>query len=188
MNTFALLCVLPSIFSLAINVLNKKFLGEFKEAICGNHQVLFRSNVLLLHEVHSRRRYPLHLKKRKSEREKRSLGKNVLNEYQRRSALVIIKESCLLKKNSIIESRRVEKYSFSNGDKNYYTKRFRASLSKNFDTTALRALSNYFSDQNQKEYIERDKIIFQYSKTRRSTFYTVSMKLPKTIVRRETVF
>jgi hypothetical protein len=38
LNILSLFCVLPSIFNLAINILNKKFLDELKEIFYCHHQ------------------------------------------------------------------------------------------------------------------------------------------------------
>ena len=111
MNIFALLCVLPSIFSLAINVLNKKFLDEFKSLFPSykvaeyriNENVLLREFIWLNRDQAFKRRNSQYLNARRRAIKKRSNDNKNNNQPNRRCGVVVIKEIELTKKYSTVE-------------------------------------------------------------------------------------
>jgi hypothetical protein len=169
---------------LAINILNKKFLDELKEIFYCHQQRLLLSDVVLMHELRKVRRKSLQMKRRENERKKSSSGKSLFKDANRRYTLVIIQGSRQLIKKSIIESKSVKKYSFSNCMENislHSAKR----LSKKFDTSVFKSIKSLCLDQ--KNILKSDKIILEYSNIRRSTYFCNSSNLSNIKIRRKTI-
>jgi hypothetical protein len=184
LNILFLFCALPSIFNLAINILNKKFFDEFKEIFYCHHQEILRSDAALLLELGKVRRKSLHMKRREIEKKKSSSGKCFLKNPNRRYALFIIRESRQLMEKSIIESRSVKKYSFSNRIENISPKSAKR-FSKKFDNTVLKSIKSLISNEN--NVYKSDKIILEFSNIRRPTYFSNSNSLSKIQIRRKTM-
>jgi hypothetical protein len=108
LNILSLFCVLPSIFNLAINILNKKFLDEFKALFRSynavqqiNENLLLREFIWLNGDEGFSRRKKQYINIRRVALKKRRNNQIICN-HARRCGIDVVEETVSTKKYSII--------------------------------------------------------------------------------------